>query len=140
MDWLVLEQCPGRGGGAIGAAAWTQACVRGYIAGRFRTRRGIIKPGKITMADVTCTRCAQTRAGLPYAPFNNDLGKRIQGEICNVCWQEWLKQQTMLINHYGLNLRDAEAKKFLFEQTEKFLFQTGETDQVDISKQGTIQW
>ena len=28
----------------------------------------------------------------------------------------------MLINHYGLNLRDPEAKKFLTEQTEKFLF------------------
>jgi Fe-S cluster biosynthesis and repair protein YggX len=92
------------------------------------------------MADVTCARCEQTRAGLPYAPFNNELGKRIQGEICNVCWQEWLKQQTMLINHYGLNLRDPEAKKFLFAQTESFLFKTGETDEVDTSKQGTIQW
>jgi Fe-S cluster biosynthesis and repair protein YggX len=84
------------------------------------------------MADVTCARCGQTRAGLPYAPFNNDLGKRIQDGICNVCWQEWLKQQTMLINHYGLNVRDAE--------TDKFLFGTGEADQVDTSKQGTIQW
>jgi Fe-S cluster biosynthesis and repair protein YggX len=92
------------------------------------------------MADVTCARCGQTRAGLPYAPFNNDLGKRIQAEICNVCWQEWLKQQTMLINHYGLNVRDAEAKQFLYEQTDKFLFGTGEADQVDTSKQGTIQW
>ena len=92
------------------------------------------------MADVTCARCGQTRAGLPYAPFNNDLGKRINGEICNVCWQEWLKQQTMLINHYGLNLRDPEAKQFLFKQTESFLFGTGEAEQVDTSKQGTIQW
>ncbi len=92
------------------------------------------------MADVTCARCGQTRAGLPFAPFNNDLGKRIHAQICNECWQQWLKQQTMLINHYGLNVRDAEAKQFLYDQTDKFLFGTGDADQVDTSKQGTIQW
>jgi len=45
----------------------------------------------------------------------------------------------MLINHYGLNLRDPEAKKFLTEQTERFLY-GGETEDVDTSKQGTISW
>jgi len=45
----------------------------------------------------------------------------------------------MLINHYGLNLRDADAKKFLTEQTEKFLF-GGDTEAVDTTKQGTISW
>jgi Fe-S cluster biosynthesis and repair protein YggX len=92
------------------------------------------------MADIQCVRCGQTRARIAFAPFNNDLGKRIHAEICQECWAQWLKQQTMLINHYGLNVRDQEARKFLTEQTEKFLFGTGETDQVDTSKQGTIQW
>jgi Fe-S cluster biosynthesis and repair protein YggX len=45
----------------------------------------------------------------------------------------------MLINHYGLNLRDPEAKKFLTEQTERFLY-GGDTEDVDTSKQGTISW
>jgi Fe-S cluster biosynthesis and repair protein YggX len=76
---------------------------------------------------------------MPYAPFRNDLGNRIHAEICQACWAEWLKQQTMLINHYGLNLRDPEAKKFLTEQTEKFLF-GGKTEEVDTTKQGTISW
>lgn len=45
----------------------------------------------------------------------------------------------MLINHYGLNLRDPDAKKFLTEQTERFLY--GEdVEEVDTSKQGTISW
>ncbi|HEU0014741.1 MAG TPA: oxidative damage protection protein [Longimicrobium sp.] len=92
------------------------------------------------MADVTCVRCGQTRAGLPFAPFNNELGKRIHAEICHVCWAEWLKYQTMLINHYGLNLREPEAKQFLLENTEKFLYKTGDAEEVDTSKQGTIQW
>jgi Fe-S cluster biosynthesis and repair protein YggX len=92
------------------------------------------------MAEVSCVRCGQTRAGLAYAPFNNDLGRRIHAEICKPCWDEWLKHQTMLINHYGLNLRDPDAKKFLIENTEKYLFGTGDAEQVDTSKQGTIQW
>ena len=92
------------------------------------------------MADVTCARCGQTRAGLGFPPFNNDLGKRIHAEICQQCWQQWLTRQTALINHYGLNLRDADAKKFLLQNTEEFLFGTGETEQVDTSKQGLIQW
>lgn len=92
------------------------------------------------MAEVTCARCGNTAPGLPYAPLNNDLGRRAQAEICQNCWAEWLKYQTMLINHYGLNVRDPDAKKFLMENMEKYLFSTGETDQVDTSKQGTISW
>jgi Fe-S cluster biosynthesis and repair protein YggX len=57
-----------------------------------------------------------------FQPFQNPLGKRAYEEICAVCWGEWLKHQQALINHYGLNLREAEAKKFLFEQMEEYLF------------------
>ena len=92
------------------------------------------------MADVTCVRCGQTRAGLPYAPFNNDLGKRIQTGICNVCWQEWLKQQTMLINHYGLNLMDPQARSFLSKNRDAFLYKAGAAESVDTTRQGTIAW
>ena len=92
------------------------------------------------MADVTCARCGETRAGMPFAPFNNDLGKRIHASVCQECWALWLKQQTMLINHNGLNVRDPEAKAFLYDQTEKFLFRSGDAEEVDTSKQGTIQW
>ncbi|CAN5283627.1 oxidative damage protection protein [soil metagenome] len=92
------------------------------------------------MAEIDCTRCGETRPQQPFAPFNNQLGERIHAEICQVCWDEWLKQQTMLINHYGLNLRDPDARKFLLENTEKFLFGSGETEEIDTSKQGTVSW
>lgn len=91
------------------------------------------------MAEITCKRCGKQGAQLPYAPFRNELGERIHAEICQQCWSEWLQQQTMLINHYGLNLREPEAKTFLTEQTEKFLY-GGDTDEVDTTKQGTISW
>ena len=92
------------------------------------------------MATIQCTRCGRAAAPQPFAPFNNELGRRIHAEICQDCWAEWLRHQTMLINHYGLNVRDPEARAFLMENTEKFLFSTGEADQVDTSKQGTISW
>jgi Fe-S cluster biosynthesis and repair protein YggX len=92
------------------------------------------------MPDIRCVRCGQERAALPFAPFRNELGQRIHEQICQECWGEWLRHQTMLINHYGLNLQDPEARKFLTENTEKFLFGTGEAEQVDTSKKGTIQW
>lgn len=92
------------------------------------------------MADVTCVRCGQTRAGLAFAPFNNELGKKLHAQVCQVCWGEWLQRQTALINHYGLNLQDRDARQFLMTQTEEFFFGTGETEQVDTSKQGSIQW
>lgn len=92
------------------------------------------------MADVTCVRCGETRAGMPWPPFNNELGKKLQEQVCQVCWGQWLQRQTTLINHYGLNLRDPEARKFLTDQTEEFFFGSGETENVDTSKQGTIQW
>ncbi len=92
------------------------------------------------MAEIQCTRCGKTGQQIAFPPFNNDLGKRIQAEICQTCWNEWLARQTMLINHYGLNLRDPEARKFLTQNTEAFLFGTGEAEEVDTSKKGTIQW
>lgn len=59
---------------------------------------------------------------MPFRPFQNELGLRAFEKICGVCWGEWLKNQQQLINHYALNLRDPQAKDFLFKQMEQFLF------------------
>ena len=90
------------------------------------------------MADVTCTRCGQTRQGFERPPFPGAIGTRIVSEICKDCWAQWLKQQTMLINHYGLNVMDPQARQFLTRNMDAFLFKAGQTDDVDTSKQGTI--
>lgn len=92
------------------------------------------------MANIDCVRCDEGGAPLPFQPFNNDLGKRIHAEICQTCWQQWLQYQTALINHYGLNVQDKEARGFLLENTEKYLFGTGDTEDIDTSKEGTISW
>jgi Fe-S cluster biosynthesis and repair protein YggX len=93
------------------------------------------------MADiktVTCSRCGETREGFERPPFPGAIGARIVESICKECWAQWLKQQTMLINHYGLNVMDPQARTFLTRNMEAFLFKSGASDQVDTSKQGTI--
>lgn len=92
---------------------------------------------------VKCTRCGQTREGLGYAPFPNELGQRIASEICGVCWKEWLQRQNMIINHYGLDLMNEDAQGFLFDNMKAFFFDGGgdlPTAQIDTSKEGTIKW
>ncbi|MGH7516190.1 MAG: oxidative damage protection protein [Gemmatimonadales bacterium] len=75
------------------------------------------------MATVHCVRCQHERDRMAFQPFANELGRRAFSEICTVCWSEWLRTQQQLINHYALNLRDPQAKDFLFKQMEQFLFQ-----------------
>jgi Fe-S cluster biosynthesis and repair protein YggX len=79
------------------------------------------------MPTLTCTRCGQERDQMPFRPFQTDLGLRAFQQICTVCWSEWLKTQTQLINHYGLNVREPQAKEFLFKQMEQYLFGAGGT-------------
>lgn len=88
---------------------------------------------------VTCLRCGITREGFERPPFPGAVGARIVDGICRDCWAQWLKQQTMLINHYGLNVMDPQARTFLTRNMEAYLFKTGEADAVDTSKQGTIE-
>ena len=76
------------------------------------------------MATIRCVRCGQERDGLPYKPFPNERGDRVLQQICGVCWAEWLKLQQQLINHYGLNLREPQAKDFLYAQMDQLLFTT----------------
>ena len=90
------------------------------------------------MATTTCARCAKEKDAFDRAPFPGAVGARILAATCRECWGEWLKQQTMLINHYGLNVMDPQARQFLTRNMEAFLFKTGQADDVDTSKQGTI--
>jgi Fe-S cluster biosynthesis and repair protein YggX len=92
------------------------------------------------MPDITCSRCHETRAGFDRPPFPGPIGQRVVGEICRECWDSWLRQQTMLINHYGLNVMDPQARNFLKKNMEAFLFKTGSEEDVDTSKKGSIQW
>ena len=73
------------------------------------------------MPDITCVRCGLTREPQPFPPFPTPLGQRLFQDICATCWAEWLKFQQQLINHYGLNVREPDARRFLLQHMEQFL-------------------
>ncbi len=93
------------------------------------------------MDTIRCRKCGRADApALEKPPFRSDLGQRIQAEVCQDCWKDWLQHQTLLINHYGLDPRDAEAKAFLYQQLGSVLFDEGEAEEVDTGKKGQVEW
>lgn len=92
------------------------------------------------MAEINCERCGQTGPQLGRPPFRNELGERVHASICQRCWDQWLRQQTALINHYGLDVREKPAREMLLANMEAFLFKSGKLDEIDTSQQGNIRW
>jgi Fe-S cluster biosynthesis and repair protein YggX len=92
------------------------------------------------MAELECVRCGQKGEQLARPPLRNELGDRVHSSICRDCWDQWLRYQTALINHNGLDVRDRPAREFLMANMEAFLFKTGEAEQIDTSQQGKINW
>jgi Fe-S cluster biosynthesis and repair protein YggX len=73
------------------------------------------------MAQVKCSKCGRTADGLAESPFNNALGKKVLEQVCQSCWNEWIRQQLMLMNEYRLNPLDPQHSDFLDEQMKVFL-------------------
>lgn len=88
-----------------------------------------------------CRRCDRDAPQpLEAAPFADERGQRIAAQICSECWEEWKRRQMLLINHYGLNVRDAKAREFLYTNLDAFLFETGEAAEIDTTREGQVDW
>ena len=74
---------------------------------------------------VTCIKLGKEADGLEFAPWPGELGQRLLDNVSQEAWQEWLRQQTILINEYKLNPLDAEHKKYLAAQMEAWFFGDG---------------
>ena len=74
---------------------------------------------------VNCVKLNREAEGLDRAPYPGDLGRRVYENVSKQAWQDWLKQQTMLINEYRLSPMEPKARKFLEEQMEKYFFGDG---------------
>jgi Fe-S cluster biosynthesis and repair protein YggX len=71
---------------------------------------------------VNCVKLGRLLPGLEKPPFPGPLGERIFNEVSAEGFALWQPQMTILINHYGLNPADPEARRVLREQMEEFFF------------------
>lgn len=74
---------------------------------------------------IFCQKLKVQSEQMSKPPFPGALGEKIFNEISQHAWDLWLNHQTMLINEYRLNLMDPEARKFLTQEMQKFLFEGG---------------
>ncbi|MBS0350566.1 MAG: oxidative damage protection protein [Proteobacteria bacterium] len=74
---------------------------------------------------IYCLKLKKEAEGLAALTCPGALGKKIYDHISKEAWQLWIEHQTRLINEYRLNLMEAQARKFLAQEMEKFLFGEG---------------
>jgi Fe-S cluster biosynthesis and repair protein YggX len=74
---------------------------------------------------VQCLKLGKEAEGLEFQTWPGELGTRIYENISKEAWQDWLRQQTILINEYKLNPLDRANKQYLAEQMEAYFFGDG---------------
>ena len=74
---------------------------------------------------VKCIKLGVEAEGLDRLPYPGELGQRIFANVSKLAWQQWLRQQTMLINEYRLTPFEPKARQFLEQQMEQFFFGEG---------------
>jgi len=70
---------------------------------------------------VFCRKYQQELAGLLQPPYPGAAGADIFANVSQKAWQEWLAEQTRLINEKHLSMLNVEDRKFLNEQMQLFL-------------------
>jgi len=70
---------------------------------------------------VFCKKLQQQLPGLPAAPYPGEKGRFIFENISAQAWQEWQKQQVMLINEKHLSMASADDRRYLTAQMDRFL-------------------
>ena len=68
-------------------------------------------------------RSRSRKLGLPPVP--RERCKKLWQSVSKEAWQDWIRQQTMLVNEYRLNLSDPKARKYLAQQMENHFFGSG---------------
>lgn len=71
---------------------------------------------------VQCVKLGRELPGLEKPPFPGDLGQRIYDHVSQQAWELWPEQAKLIINHYGLNMGDPEARATLRQAMEEFFF------------------
>ena len=54
-------------------------------------------------------------------PLAGERGEKVQRQVCGDCWQAWLEQSTLLINHYNIQVADPNQRRQLYPLMAEFL-------------------
>jgi Fe-S cluster biosynthesis and repair protein YggX len=74
---------------------------------------------------VKCVKLNKELPGLPFQPFQGELGQRIYDNVSMQAWRMWLEHSKMVVNEYRLDLTDKRAHDILREQCENYFFGEG---------------
>lgn len=75
------------------------------------------------MTTIDCIKYGKDQEPIPYAPYPGELGQRIHQQVSFKFWQEWLTQQTMIINENHFSPIDPEHRKIIEQKMIAFLFE-----------------
>ena len=67
-----------------------------------------------------CRKYQKELPGLPVPPYPGAKGQEIYEHVSAQAWQDWQKEQVMLINEKQLSMARGEDRKFLQEQMDLF--------------------
>ena len=73
------------------------------------------------MREVFCLKYKEKLEGLSAPPDLSEQGAFVFENLSKKAWQDWLKEQTRLINENKLSLRKPEARQYLKGQLDRFL-------------------
>ncbi len=69
---------------------------------------------------VQCKKYDKELPALAAPPYPGPKGQEIFETVSQQAWSEWQAQQTMLINEKQLNMMNAEDRKYLQAEMDKF--------------------
>ena len=70
---------------------------------------------------ITCAKCGEQKPPLASPPLAGERGQKVQRQVCADCWQAWLEQSTLLINHYNIQVADPNQRRQLYPLMAEFL-------------------
>ena len=70
---------------------------------------------------VHCKKLDKELPALTAPPYPGPKGQEIYETVSQQAWSEWQSQQTMLINEKQLNMMNADDRKYLQSEMDKFL-------------------
>jgi Fe-S cluster biosynthesis and repair protein YggX len=71
--------------------------------------------------EITCRRCGQRKAAQERAPVPGRWGPVVLEQTCAACWQDWVEEQTRVMNHERLLPSEPAHRAILYERMKTFL-------------------